>query len=513
MSSARIEAILQSDSSTRILSERAKQGISALRELSSFLRKRASLEDQYAKDAQRLRRQAIESFAKAEVKQGSFGKCMRSVLMIEDRAMENTAGFAGYLHECAEECQEVARELEKSRKTIKEASTRDDRQVLDDESARDKAIAKYESVAEEWARLSRGDPASRKTSFAFKSNAKPPSSKQIDDVRARLDAAQADRSARTAHAERARDGLQRTLRPRHTAAWQDLISQIDSYISAQLARYGLQLEEQHLKAAQVICPTDSEHGPGVRDHIKMIDDSIDLTQFILSQGSSLAIPLEPVSQRNGPAQLAPATRTASSPDRRSPFCMPLSDLIELEGNPRGIPYLVEFLIGHIDAHYLGIQGLYRISAPLPAIQSIHDDLPIGPLIPQDLPSELLRDPHVGASLLKQYFRELPDLLIPAEHCGNFAQTSHIADERQRRIALHQAINNLPDANYSTLRSLIQHLAKVIKLSEQNLMTADNLAIIWGPTLLGDRNLNDAEAFSVVIETAIQNCGLIFEDEE
>lgn len=85
------------------------------------------------------------------------------------------------------------------------------------------------------------------------------------------------------------------------------------------------------------------------------------------------------------------------------------------------------------------------------------------------------DTHAVASVLKQFFRELPDRLVPTSHhtafdtaIKNTVSQFHLLmsvahqtqEEQQRRILLHQAVNDLPDANYSTLRYLILHVRRI-----------------------------------------------------
>jgi Rho GTPase-activating protein RGD1 len=74
-------------------------------------------------------------------------------------------------------------------------------------------------------------------------------------------------------------------------------------------------------------------------------------------------------------------------------------------------------------------------------------------------------------------------------------TLAIEPDFHRRDAIHSLINDLPDANYSCIRTLALHLHKydlailhsdcrVAENSDQNRMTVQNLASIFGPTILG-----------------------------
>lgn len=85
----------------------------------------------------------------------------------------------------------------------------------------------------------------------------------------------------------------------------------------------------------------------------------------------------------------------------------------------------------------------------------------------------------------------------------------------RRDSLHAIINSLPDPNYATLRALILHLHRVMENSSSNRMTPQNLAIVFGPTVLGTApgsNIGDAGWQVRVVETVLQNTYQIFDED-
>jgi hypothetical protein len=87
------------------------------------------------------------------------------------------------------------------------------------------------------------------------------------------------------------------------------------------------------------------------------------------------------------------------------------------------------------------------------------------------------DINVVASVLKQWFRELPEPLLTHalyqgfidaareyyawERSWLFADTASIGydNDRLRHIRLHEQVNELPDANYATLKYFMGHLDK------------------------------------------------------
>ena len=83
--------------------------------------------------------------------------------------------------------------------------------------------------------------------------------------------------------------------------------------------------------------------------------------------------------------------------------------------------------------------------------------------------------------------------------------------------MHAIINALPDPNYATLRALVLHLHRVSQASGSNRMNTNNIAICFGPTLMGNGGQQGADirdtAFQVrVVDTILQNTLQIFEDD-
>lgn len=83
----------------------------------------------------------------------------------------------------------------------------------------------------------------------------------------------------------------------------------------------------------------------------------------------------------------------------------------------------------------------------------------------------------------------------------------------RRDAMHQYINSLPDPNYATLRVLVLHLHRVSLQSGLNKMDIRNLGIVFGPTVLGGGNVQDAGWQTKVMETILHHTYEVFDPDE
>jgi hypothetical protein len=64
-----------------------------------------------------------------------------------------------------------------------------------------------------------------------------------------------------------------------------------------------------------------------------------------------------------------------------------------------------------------------------------------------------------ASVLKTWFRELPDPLLTRQLYPEFIRAANIEDPALQLMNLHQVTNQLPDPNYATLKFLMCHLNK------------------------------------------------------
>ena len=120
-----------------------------------------------------------------------------------------------------------------------------------------------------------------------------------------------------------------------------------------------------------------------------------------------------------------------------------------------------------------------------------------------------------ASLLKQFFRELPDPLMTSALYDVFVQCvgAATADGTSAHAdAVLLACLLLPDTNLATLRYLVMFLMRVAAMSGHNRMDASNLAVCLAPNLLycehvSALTLTDSlrlEAETTVIQLLIEN---------
>lgn len=151
-----------------------------------------------------------------------------------------------------------------------------------------------------------------------------------------------------------------------------------------------------------------------------------------------------------------------------------------------VPRFVEMCTEIIEERGLEVVGIYRVPGNNAAVSALTEELNKGiNLALQDVRSS---DTNVVSSLLKSFFRKLPDSLLTSELYPLFIEADKFDDPKERLHEIKKLLNDLPDHQYSTLKHLILHLKKVVDNSEVNKMEARNLAIVFGPTLV--RNVED-----------------------
>ncbi|POS83229.1 hypothetical protein EPUL_004784, partial [Erysiphe pulchra] len=199
--------------------------------------------------------------------------------------------------------------------------------------------------------------------------------------------------------------------------------------------------------------------------------------------------------RTSPTNISPQSANSENPPSIKPvFGINLEDLYERDGS--AVPMIVRQCIQAVDLFGLEVEGIYRLSgttSQVNKIKSLFDN--DATLVDFRDPANFFHDVNSVAGLLKQFFRDLPDPLLTSEHYTSFIEAAKNEDEIICRDSLHAIINSLSDPNYATLRAIILHLHRVQDNSKINRMSISNLAIVFGPTLMG-----------VNTESNIQNAG-------
>ncbi|CAK1358962.1 putative Rho-GTPase-activating protein 7 [Cercospora beticola] len=216
-------------------------------------------------------------------------------------------------------------------------------------------------------------------------------------------------------------------------------------------------------------------------------------------------------------QFQPSPTALSAGGRGRVFGVSLEDLFARDQS--AVPIIVFQCIQAVDLFGLDVEGIYRQNGNIGQVNRLRhmfDTLqPNDPQLDFRNPSNFGHDVTAVTSLLKGFFRELPDPLFPKDGYTNFIESAQVDGDDARRDALHQCINDLPDANYATMRALVLHLHRVMQNEARTRMTAANLAVCLAPTLMGAHqgpHIQDASWQHTVLETILSNATAIFDED-
>ncbi|XP_050163293.1 rho GTPase-activating protein 29 isoform X3 [Myiozetetes cayanensis] len=182
--------------------------------------------------------------------------------------------------------------------------------------------------------------------------------------------------------------------------------------------------------------------------------------------------------------------------------------------PDGVPFIIKKCTSEIESRALNVKGIYRVNGAKLRVEKLCQAFENG----KDLVelSELYA--HDISNVLKLYLRQLPEPLILFrlynEFIGLAKESQNVNEELDAKasprskkrqsicielnriiIKIKDLLKQLPVPNYNTLQYLIGHLHRVMEQSDENKMSASNLGIIFGPTLIRPRQTDATVSLS------------------
>ncbi|TPX56191.1 hypothetical protein PhCBS80983_g04715 [Powellomyces hirtus] len=564
-----IQNLCDFESGFHLLLDRIKQDVHSTKEAVTFLRKRAQIEEEYGKSMVKLCQSCSHTTTsssnnniatnvgnngatgKSEAKGGSFGQSWTQFTGVHEQVGEIRVKFAAECVELAEELATLHKNTDRSRKQLKEAGHRHFKTVQEAEAALEKAKIRYENTSEEWERamLHREQQAERdgfgrynagpggmgmgmgaggsgglagmQKSMSTKSlTAKTltnPMARWKSQTPAKLQKAEEDARSKAAHANAAykqqlyqttaiRHDYTHTHLPRFIRLLKTTNDECDQGLQYHLNAYAQSLGAAMTQEALLVSPLNPDNN-GLVQVLERIDDARDFDDFVVEYKRTVERQKGDPYAMTDPASLAPA---------KPSFGISLDELMERDQAP--VPHIVTKCIAFVERHGLTTQGIYRVSGPTVQVQKLRA------VLDRDAENAdldgLAPDIHSVCGVFKLYFRELPDPLFPRRMYRQLLEAARIEDPHLRLTTTHELINGLPDANYATLQALAAHLHRITQHEHMTCMSAQNLSIIWGPTLLDAPTSPDAtpdpadiKLQTRIVELAIANYFVIFDPEE
>ncbi|XP_069704355.1 uncharacterized protein [Periplaneta americana] len=171
-------------------------------------------------------------------------------------------------------------------------------------------------------------------------------------------------------------------------------------------------------------------------------------------------------------------------------CGSTADIATAAAAEPSIPQLVQSCFRHLENFGLHTLGIFRVSSSKKRVRQLREDFDCGKEI------NLGEDhcPHDVATLLKEFFRDLPEPLLCRDLYQAFVQTQKIRNRRLQFEALQHLVQLLPVPNRDTLWALLNFLVNVARNSEDHKdetgewvtgskMDSNNLATVFAPNIL------------------------------
>ncbi|XP_069768363.1 rho GTPase-activating protein 23-like isoform X2 [Narcine bancroftii] len=186
-------------------------------------------------------------------------------------------------------------------------------------------------------------------------------------------------------------------------------------------------------------------------------------------------------------------------------------------NNKFIPLILEICCKLVEEKGLEYTGIYRVPGNNAMVSSLQEQLNKG-MTDLNTSDEKWQDLNVISSLLKLFFRKLPQPLFTDDKYNDFIEANRLEDAAKRLQTFKKLLWNLPEYYFETLKFLMGHLKTVADHSEKNKMEPRNLALVFGPTLV--RTSEDKMIDMVthmqdrykIIETLIQHYDWFFNED-
>ncbi|KAI4902046.1 hypothetical protein NFI96_033102 [Prochilodus magdalenae] len=153
--------------------------------------------------------------------------------------------------------------------------------------------------------------------------------------------------------------------------------------------------------------------------------------------------------------------------------------------------------------HLDTEGLFRKSGSIVRVKALRAKLDQA----EDCLSTAL--PLDIAGLLKQFFRELPEPILPADLQNSFLKAQELSTVEERTSATILLSCVLPHGNLNTLRYFFSFLKGVSQRCAENKMDSSNLSVIFAPNLLhcgeGTDKMSASTEKKLKLQAAVVKC--------
>ncbi|XP_035507224.2 breakpoint cluster region protein isoform X3 [Scophthalmus maximus] len=175
----------------------------------------------------------------------------------------------------------------------------------------------------------------------------------------------------------------------------------------------------------------------------------------------------------------PLEAPGSTAPRQPVFCVPIEAVAQTEGVL--VPHVVRCCVEEVERRGLDEVGIYRISGNATEIAMLK--AAFNSNLREAVTRLRCAEVNAVSCVLKLYFRELPEPLVPTELFLSLARTLDIQDVNSRLVSMLSLLHSYPDTNRHTFLFVMHHLQRVAERQDVNKMSLLNLATVFGPSLV------------------------------
>ncbi|KAJ1725038.1 Rho GTPase-activating protein [Coemansia erecta] len=515
------------DGGLAMLLERSRQSLNSCKETVVFLKNRAKVEEDYGRSLQKVAQTTLKTMDRAGAGQSTQQTAWQRLVEVHETLASNRMKFSITLSEMSDYLSNYVKAKEGVRRRLKETEQRYQKAIEDSEASLEKARAKYELQSIEWEKLlvktSKSDGGGNAAAGGGQgavSKTKNVSNavsgifgKHKGTTQETLERMGQEAGVKT---KMANESYKRILQqtntmrrdfydvqlPKILASVMGLVEEVDQFLKFSLGKYAYTYESAVLADAITLKPMDGAGGAGMVEMVGDIDSKADLDTYLQTAARTggrvnrASIPYREY-------EMTAVARLYANP--KHIFGVPLEAQLERDG--QRVPVILAKCAEAVEAYGLQNEGIYRQSGQSSQVARLRNEFDLdASQVDLCATSSGVSDINNVASVLKMYLRELPGGLVPAaqrttmlgyfsaddldaEGCGGGSSSTHAQYSRDQDLALAQrisglasAIRSLPRPHCDTLAFLFAHLDKVQAFQEFNMMNAENLGIVFGPTI-------------------------------
>jgi hypothetical protein len=201
------------------------------------------------------------------------------------------------------------------------------------------------------------------------------------------------------------------------------------------------------------------------------------------------------------------------------FGMPLSVIVarcKRRGSQSDIPVIVTTLMQFLrDNDGVNVEGIFRMSGDQNSIRQLKSRF--NTEVDSSIVIHKETDVHVVTGTLKYFLRELETPLIPITCNPLLRAILCLKTPKEKVIGFRKLVEGLPKENAATLQYILKYLWQVANNNSVNLMTTQNLAVVFGPCFIrseaGAVAFQDADMQLNCVNSMIEQYPSIFPNED